>query len=428
MAVKGYPMPPKKPTERMGEGELKIDYDFNDGARIYIHKFAREKQPTFTVIMRDDARNFVIFAKKGVEAGTMLVSNKKYYIPFVLQVIEEYGKETIWETFIDFRGRNVMVCFPVGTLGDSIAWMASALRFCRTHEEAKLITLVLSDTAKTMFTDLRVKLPSNTTILSMSEYERDKKDINRKWPPYATYNLGLFTEDDENDTRPIAYQKTGLIGVADSILGGDPDFSLTTPYPEVSVSVGKVPFKRPYAAIAVQASAPMKCWLNPNGWIQVVKHLNSLGLDAVCIDREPATGHGPVTVQIPNGAIDMTGDMPLAERAAVIARAKMFIGVSSGLAWLAWMVQKNIVLISGFTEPFNEFPGCASVMNKMVCHGCWNDTRFKFDVDDPLWCPLHKGTERHLECSRCISASQVIRAIDNCMAGNPCEKPGLGYW
>ena len=94
MPVKGYIQPPEMPTCSMEgtKGVLKIDYDFNDGARIYIHKFATaERQPTFTVIMRDGQRNFILFAKKGVEAGTMLVSNKKYYIPFVLQVIEEDG-------------------------------------------------------------------------------------------------------------------------------------------------------------------------------------------------------------------------------------------------------------------------------------------------------------------------------------------------
>jgi autotransporter strand-loop-strand O-heptosyltransferase len=90
----------------------------------------------------------------------------------------------------------------------------------------------------------------------------------------------------------------------------------------------------------------------------------------------------------------------------------MFIGCSSGLAWLAWACRVPAIVIGGFTEPFNEPPEMVRVCNPHVCHGCWNDTRFKFDVSDPLWCPRHRNDRRHLECATCISADSVIRAID----------------
>ena len=37
--------------------------------------------------------------------------------------------------------------------------------------------------------------------------------------------------------------------------------------------------------------------------------------------------------------------------------------------------------------------------------------RVDFDHYDFLWCPRHKGTERHFECTKMISPFQVIETI-----------------
>ena len=42
---------------------------------------------------------------------------------------------------------------------------------------------------------------------------------------------------------------------------------------------------------------------------------------------------------------------------------------------------------------------------------------------DFLWCPRHKGTDRHFECTRLISAEQVITTIKKIPTFRPAEKP-----
>ena len=37
--------------------------------------------------------------------------------------------------------------------------------------------------------------------------------------------------------------------------------------------------------------------------------------------------------------------------------------------------------------------------------------RIDFDHYDFLWCPRHKGTDRHFECTKMISSYQVIETI-----------------
>jgi autotransporter strand-loop-strand O-heptosyltransferase len=101
----------------------------------------------------------------------------------------------------------------------------------------------------------------------------------------------------------------------------------------------------------------------------------------------------------------------LAERARLLRHAALFVGLSSGLAWLAHAAGCPVVLISGFTHPTNEFATPYRVINWHACNSCWNDSRHQFDHNDFLWCPRHRGTPRHFECTRLITAEQVIRVI-----------------
>lgn len=166
----------------------------------------------------------------------------------------------------------------------------------------------------------------------------------------------------------------------------------------------------PYVCISAQASATIKAWLNPQGWNTVVNHLNSLGYRVLCIDKNrEQTDHG-FTVKMPEGAEDFTGDLPLSERVNLLAYAEFFIGLPSGLSWLAWAANCPAILISGITAPWLEFSTPYRIVNRLVCFGCHNDINIKWP--DYEHCPRHKGTERAYECSRKISARQVIQTID----------------
>ena len=166
----------------------------------------------------------------------------------------------------------------------------------------------------------------------------------------------------------------------------------------------------PYVCIAVQASGTFKAWLNPEGWPTVVDYLKQLGYRVLCIDKErEQTDHG-MTVRMPEGAEDFTGDLPLSERVNLLAYAEFFIGLASGLSWLAWATDVPVILISGFSPAWYEFSTPYRVINRLVCFGCHNDVSLKWS--DYENCPHHKGTNRAYECSRKISARQVIQTIN----------------
>ena len=92
--------------------------------------------------------------------------------------------------------------------------------------------------------------------------------------------------------------------------------------------------------------------------------------------------------------------------------AKAFIGIGSGLSWLAWTLKTPVVLISGFSEDYTEFMDCERVSPpKYKCSGCFNKTRL--DAGDWEWCPEHKNTNKQFECTTSITSEVVIDSINH---------------
>ena len=90
---------------------------------------------------------------------------------------------------------------------------------------------------------------------------------------------------------------------------------------------------------------------------------------------------------------------------------EFFIGLGSGLSWLAWACEKPVIMISGFSDPRSEFYTPYRVHNKNVCNSCWNDKTLPFERGNWLWCPRNKN----FECSKQITFEMVKEKIDNCI-------------
>ncbi|HEY2596035.1 MAG TPA: autotransporter strand-loop-strand O-heptosyltransferase, partial [Chloroflexota bacterium] len=333
------------------------------------------------------------------EQGAVVASSKRFYVRFRLEV---YDNETLLlEHDYDCRGREVLIQFPVGTLGDTLAWFPYAARFQAQH--GCRLTCAMSGLIIPLLRDQYPEL----TFVTHEEFEERKLADSF----YATYSLGLFFDDKEHIWQPTDFRLVGLHKTAAYILGVDP---AETPA-KVSDSEPGRPIAEPYVCIAVQSSSGCKMWNNPVGWREVVAHLKSLGYRVICIDQKPVHGSGLLYTHIPHGAEDETGDRPLTERARWLRHADMFVGLSSGLAWLAWSAGVPTVLISGFTHPINEFATPYRVINWHACNSCWNDPALRFKHDDFMWCPRHQNTDRHFECTRLITGSHVIAAIDRAL-------------
>ena len=182
------------------------------------------------------------------------------------------------------------------------------------------------------------------------------------------------------------------------------------------------PCAEPYVCISVQASSARKAWLWPDGWEIVVEYLKQLGYRVFCIDKsKKEVSHG-FTICKPEGAEDFTGDLPLLERANMLYHAEFFIGLGSGLAWLADAVDCPVVMICGFSQDWCEFYTPYRVANRNVCNGCFNNVNVSYTTER---CHFHKDTPRELECQKEISPIMVINAIERVIVDKNLTPPLL---
>jgi autotransporter strand-loop-strand O-heptosyltransferase len=181
--------------------------------------------------------------------------------------------------------------------------------------------------------------------------------------------------------------------------------------PKIDFKVGPRPIKNKYVCFSMHSTAQAKHWNYPNGWDTLCRMLRKEGITPVCIDRHYSFGIEGHWNPIPGAAVKKQ-NMDLSEISNYIHHSEFFIGISSGLSWVAHALGKKVIMISGVTSEDNEFEeDTIRVMNKKVCHGCINSSEIKFDVNDWLWCPLHKNTERQFECTKQITPDEVLEAV-----------------
>jgi autotransporter strand-loop-strand O-heptosyltransferase len=324
-------------------------------------------------------------------------STKRYFVRFRIEVWQ--NGESLFVHDYSAAGRDVLILFPVETLGDPIGWFPYAVKF-KQHHGCRL-TCAMSDKIIPLF---RNAYP-DIDFVNYADADRARF--------YASYVIAVYFVNgaiyDHKDCVPLDFRLVGLHRAAGYILGVDP----TERAPRIAIEDDTRPIAEPYVCIAVQSTLQAKFWNNPTGWHEVVAFLKAAGYRVVCIDQKSSHGHGLVWTHIPAGAEDMTGDHPLLERARLIKHADFFVGLTSGLSWLAWAVGTPVVLISGLTHSTNEFFTPHRVINYNVCNSCWNDPTAAFERHDFLSCPRHRDTARQFECTRLITADHVKATIRN---------------
>ncbi len=384
-AKPAYPPPAAFPTQ---VGPRGIRYDFNLGCRVVLP--LQEGGRAWRVRLRDLGSGNTLF-ETTLKQG-FINSSKRWFVRFRIEVWD--GEDLVLQHDYDARGRPVLVQFPIGTLGDTMGWFSYAARFAELH--GCQLTCAMSALIIPLF---KGAYPHVTMIT----HEEVKPEAY-----YASYCLGLFFDDPDTVWQPTDFRMVGLHRTAGYILGVDP----AEEAPKLALPDESRPIPEPYVCIGVQSSSGCKYWNNPGGWRAVVLRLKERGYRVVCIDQKPVHGTGLFWTHIPHGAEDQTGDRKLTERAQWLRHAAGYVGLSSGLAWLAWAAGTNVLMISGFTHPTNEFATPWRVHNWHACNSCWNDPKLRFDHKDFLWCPRQAGTPRQFECTRLITTEHVLGVLD----------------
>lgn len=293
--------------------------------------------------------------------------NKQYFIKWTTKVWQD-GK-MVYENTLNLNGKRVYIAFESKSLGDTIGWMPYVEEFRKKHN----CTVICSTFWNHLFDYPEIEFVEPGGVVPNL---------------HALYRIGYFDNLDKNPHKPtqIPLQMT-----APAILGLD--FVEMTP---ILAYKPEVPKMGKYVTIATNSTSGCKFWTK-EGWQSLINWLVSEGYEVYNVSKElnPFDNCEQITTPSLESKMDW------------IAGSEFFIGLSSGLAWVAWAMGKQVVMISNFTEDWNEF-SCIRITNKDVCHGCWQDT--PFDPADWNWCK-HKGTDRQFECHTSISAEMVIAEI-----------------
>ena len=202
---------------------------------------------------------------------------------------------------------------------------------------------------------------------------------------------------------------------------------INTPYirPNILIPNMERPIKNKYVTIGVHSTSQLKYWNHPKGkkvqpespyWNELCGMIRKEGYTPVVVEQDEIFGWAPYKNGLPNKANKKFGQSFL-ESMNLIYHSEFYIGLSSGMSWVAHAMGKPVAMIANFTEDWNEFdlstPDYIRITNKNVCHGCWNliNKEFKFDTDDWYWCPKHKNTNRQFECHTSITPEHVFSEI-----------------
>ena len=320
-------------------------------------------------------------------------TNIKYCVNWRVEVYS--NGDLVFEHNWDPKGKRVYIHMDSGAMGDTLAWFPYIEEFRKTFMCDVICSTFHNEWFEGNYPELEFVKPGSQV-----------DNI------YAMYSIGWFYEGKKVvfDKIPIDFKKYPLQQTASEILG----LKYSEIKPIINSPKSKTDIEGNYVVIAPHASAHAKYWNHKGGWQAVIDYLNKQGYKVVMITQEPLGDewHDSKLGGTLNGVIDKTGDLPLQDRMIDIRDAKAFIGVGSGLSWLSWSLNTPTIMISGFSYPYTEFQECERIYpeNPKTCKGCFN--RKWLDPGDWEWCPDHKDTPRHFECTKTIEPSQVINSLN----------------
>ena len=314
----------------------------------------------------------VVQYENTIKSNHWVKLNRQYFTNWTTKVFE--NGEMVYANYLHLNGKRVYIAFESKSLGDSIAWMPYVEEFRKKHQ----CTVICSTFWNHLFDYPEIEFVEPGNVVPNL---------------YALYRIGYFDNLDKNPCKPtqIPLQKT-----ATAILGLD--------FVEMAPSIAykpEVPKMGKYVTIATNSTSGCKFWTK-EGWQALINWLVSEGYEVYNVSKELNPFDNCTQIITPS----------LESKMDWIAGSSFFIGLSSGLAWLAWAMGNQVVMISNFTEDWNEFTNnCTRIVKKDVCHGCWNNPNFTFSPSDWNWCPVNKGTDKQFICHTSIKADMVIAEI-----------------
>ena len=378
-------LPHKKP-------ENIFNINFMDGAFVEV---LGPLQKTYQIKFINTKTNRVLY-ENTISNNMWTRTNIKYLVKWRIEIYDKESGFKILEHNFEPEGKRIYIHLDSGALGDTLAWFPIIDEFRKENKCEVVCSTFHNEWFEGNYPELKFVKPG--------------EEVHGL---YGMFTIGWFYDNKKvvYDRTPIDFKKYPLQQTASEIL----NLEYKEVKPKVKISNKKTNINKNYVVIAPHASSHAKYWMYPKGWQTIIDYLNNNGYKVVMLTAEPLGDewHDSKLGGTLHGVIDKTGyNIDISERMIDIRDAKLFIGVGSGLSWLSWAIGTPTVLISGFSYPYTEFLDCERIFNKdtSICAGCFN--KHWLNPGDWEWCPEHKDTPRHFECTKTIKPEQVITSIN----------------
>jgi autotransporter strand-loop-strand O-heptosyltransferase len=368
-----YEVISKKPQQQF-ENPKKLKFNYHFVTNPFFEILGPQSDSKYTIEYSEPDGN--VLYKNVISTNNWVKLNREYYTDYTIKITED--NKLIFLEKLKFENKRIFISFESYSLGDTIAWIPYCREFKNKHNCHVIVSCKWSEFFSDVYPDLEF-VPPGSTVHNI----------------YGMYKLGWFWDKNKEpeicNTIPLQKTATNILGL---------DYSEIRP--KIKFEPKEKLFDGKYITIATHSTAVLKYWNHKDGWQQLVNVLTSLGYKVISISKEKSNLKNVIDLE--DTSIDNTMN--------VIHHSEFFIGLSSGLSWLAWALEKHVVMISNFTEENHEFTSNTTrITNTNVCNGCWNNPMFKFDKGDWNWCPEHKDTIRQFECHKSITPQMVINKI-----------------
>jgi autotransporter strand-loop-strand O-heptosyltransferase len=329
----------------------------------------REYDVTF-VDRKDDGHIYETKLKPGAWAKL-----SRSYLSDIAIFIKYQGRIVKQINLLDeLKGKRVFISYESKSLGDSIAWIPYCLEFQEVYKCEVIVSTFKNELFETAYPEL--KFVGRGVIVNNI---------------IAMFELGWFWDDNKEPVNPITIP---LQQAASNILA--------LPHKEIQPRIAFVPNEKPidgkYICISTRSTSQCKHWYY---WPELIQSLKDMGYRVFETSQE-ADELGAEKLE----------DVSLNNVMNHLYYAESYIGLSSGISWLNWALNRKTVMISNFTLSSHEFQSnCIRITNADVCHGCWNNPMFKFNKGDWKWCPEHEDTPRQFECHKSINMETVLEKV-----------------
>jgi autotransporter strand-loop-strand O-heptosyltransferase len=347
----------------------KIDIDINFVGGPFFEITGRSNKDYLVKFYDEDD---ICVYENTIRSNNWIRLNRKWFTNWTIKVWE--NNHPIYHFELNYTDQRVYISLESSSLGDSIAWMPYALEFKKKHNCHVIVSTFKNFLFQDVYPELEFVEPG-TVVINIK----------------GMYNIGWFYD---SNREPVLPNTIPLQKAATNILGLE--------YEEIRPRIAHTvcnKFDNKIVTIATNSTAGCKFWTR-EAWQELIHYLHGKNYRVINVSKEdnPFENCEPLEDKSLQSAMD------------AISYSDFFIGLSSGLSWLAWAMNKPVVMIANFTEEGHEFE-CIRPVKKSVCNGCWNKPEHKFDKSWD-WCPIHAGTDRQYECQNSILASDIIKLIE----------------